>query len=158
LIHRELHTQKDLTEVLEDNILKIKLKGYSMYPLFVPDRDYAIIEKADPKQLKRGDVVLYRRDSGVLVLHRIYRVRPEGFYMVGDNQTTIEGPLRANQMKGKLIAFIRNGHEVPVKNTFYRVISDFWLFLRPVRRPISVSISAVLKPFRKVRLKVLGRN
>ena len=51
--------------------IRIKPQGYSMYPLFIPGRDEAVIEPVTPDKLHRNDVALYRRDRGILVLHRI---------------------------------------------------------------------------------------
>ena len=65
-----------------------------MYPLFHPGRDEAVIEAYPIHLLRRGDIILYRREQGILVLHRICRITSDGFYLVGDNQTEIEGPLR----------------------------------------------------------------
>ncbi|MBQ8640174.1 MAG: S24/S26 family peptidase [Lachnospiraceae bacterium] len=120
----------------QGNTVSIKPQGHSMYPMFIPGRDEAILEKAEPSRLKRGDVVLYRRDQGILVIHRIIRSTEEGFYLVGDNQHEIEGPLRPDQMKGVLTAFIRNGRYVSVRNPVYRAASHLWLFLCPVRVPL----------------------
>lgn len=72
-----------------------------MYPLFIPGRDEACIEHVAFSSLKRDDVVLYRRDESILVLHRIWKITGDSFYMVGDNQTQIEGPLRADQVPRK---------------------------------------------------------
>ena len=84
----------DIEQLLEDgHVIRIKPEGYSMYPFFVPGRDAAIIEKVSTDTLKKGDVALYRRDGSILVLHRICRITQKGFYMVGDNQSEIEGPL-----------------------------------------------------------------
>ena len=66
------------------------------------------------------------------------------FRSVGDNQTAVEGPLTASQISGKLIHIIRNGHSFSVNHPVYRILSGFWLFLRPVRRPISL-MTAKLK-------------
>ena len=81
----------DLEQLLRDgNIIRIRPQGYSMYPLFIPGRDEALIQQADSTDCRRNDVVLYRRDQGILVLHRICRVTSDGFYMVGDNQFEVE--------------------------------------------------------------------
>ena len=127
----------------EGQSIQINPQGYSMYPMFVPGRDAAVIESAEIAGLKRGDVVLYRRESGILVLHRIWRVREDGFYMVGDNQSEVEGPLRASQIKGILTGFIRRGKYRSVKNPVYRLASSLWLFLRPVRPALSKAAAAV---------------
>lgn len=117
----------------QGNVIRIKPQGFSMYPLFVPGRDEACIEQADFSSLKRSDVILYRRDDGPLVLHRIWKIQENALYLVGDNQTQIEGPLRADQLRGKLIGIIRNGHFLDVKNPVYRFLSNLWLLMRPFR-------------------------
>ena len=135
----------DIEQLLaSDATIKIKPQGYSMYPLFVPGRDEACIDRADFSSLKRGDVILYRRDKNILVLHRIWKITGNSFYMVGDNQTEIEGPLRADQVRGKLTGFVRNGKFVDVKNPIYRFLSGLWLFLRPLR-PCAWKLTACMR-------------
>ena len=135
----------DLEQLLKDGYsIRIHPQGYSMYPLFIPKRDEAVIEPVDVNTLQRNDVVLYRRDSGILVLHRILKTNPEGIWLVGDNQTEIEGPLRADQIKGRLCLVIRNGHEISVRSVPYRFLTSLWLFLRPLR-PFFWKLSRLLK-------------
>lgn len=130
----------DIEELLRlGNTIQMKPQGYSMYPMFVPGRDEAVIAPVEVNKLRRGDVVLYRRDvsqGGILVLHRIYRRKGDAFYLVGDNQSEIEGPLRADQMRGKLIAWIRNGKRRSVKHPGYRLFFGLWLWMLPLRAPI----------------------
>ncbi|MEQ2372077.1 MULTISPECIES: S24/S26 family peptidase [Blautia] len=124
----------DLEQLLRDgNIIRIKPQGYSMYPLFIPGRDEALIQQTSSTDCRRNDVVLYRRDRSILVLHRIDKITEEGFFMVGDNQWEIEGPLRSDQIIGKLVAFVRNGREISAQNPFYRFLSSVWLLMLPVR-------------------------
>ena len=112
-----MESKADIEQLLRDgNTVQTVINGYSMYPMLVPDRDSVIVAPLEDRKLKRGDVVLYRRDGSILVLHRIWRVRQEGFYMVGDNQTQIEGPLRPEQMRGILVGFIRKGKHISVRN------------------------------------------
>ena len=123
----------DLEALLRDrNIIRIKPQGYSMYPLFIPGRDEALIQEVPVSSLRRNDVILYRRDQSILVLHRIARITPEGLFLVGDNQSELEGPLREDQVRGKLIAFVRRGKETPVSNPLYRLLSSLWLCMLPV--------------------------
>lgn len=141
---------ESIEKLLEDHeTIQISPKGYSMYPMLIPGRDQAILTKAAPEELRRGDVVLYRREDGMLVLHRLCRIRPEGFYMVGDNQTEVEGPLKGEQIKGKLTAFIRKGREIRVTNPIYRFAASIWLVLRPVRDPIKRPLAAIKRVIKK---------
>lgn len=133
----------------EGKSIRIHPQGYSMYPLFVPGRDEAVIAPANTEVLKRGDVVLYRREGSILVLHRIWKRTEEGFYMVGDNQKELEGPLRGEQIKGILYQVIRRGKCFSVKHPLYRLLSAIWLRLRPLRPVLSKTVAAVKKVFRK---------
>ena len=117
-----------------------------MYPLFHPGLDEAVIEAYPIHLLRRGDIILYRREQGILVLHRICRITSDGFYLVGDNQTEIEGPLRPDQIRGKLTGVVRNGKSFSVSHPVYRILSSLWLFLRPIR-PFFWRIMAL---FRKI--------
>ena len=114
----------DIEQLLKNgSAVKLKPQGYSMYPLFLPGRDEAVIEHCVPSELHRGDVILYRRVQGILVLHRICRITRDGFYLVGDNQTEVEGPLSPEQIHGKLTGV------VPMENRFLFRIQFIGCFL-----------------------------
>lgn len=122
----------DLEKLLNDGaIIRIKPQGYSMYPLFIPGRDEALIQ-----QIPIG------------YLHRIYAVTPAGFFMVGDNQSELEGPIQPEQIKGKLIAFIHNEKEISVDNILYQILSFLWLWLLPIR-PFCFKLSAFLRKLKQ---------
>lgn len=143
--HEEAAFTYDIEQLLrQGNIVQIQPQGYSMYPVFIPGKTSVLVEHVPCEKLRRGDVVLYRRDHGILVIHRICRINSQGFYLVGDNQSETEGPLRPDQIRGKMIAFIRNGQEYSVKNPVYRIFSSIWLFLLPAR-PFFFSLSARCK-------------
>lgn len=127
----------------EGKSIRIHPQGYSMYPLFVPGRDEAVIGPVGGRALKRGDVVLYRREGSILVLHRIWKQSPEGFYMAGDNQREVEGPLKREQIKGILCQVIRRGKCFSVKHPVYRMLASVWLRLRPLRPFLSKRAAAV---------------
>ena len=116
--------------------VQIRPIGDSMYPLFVSKRDWAILEPIIGENCKRGDVVLYRRDGGILVMHRVWKKRQDGFYMVGDGQTPVEGPLRPDQIRALLTGMVRKGKQLSVKNIPYKMYSVIWLWLRPFRAGI----------------------
>ena len=109
-------SRPDLEALLQDgNIIRIRPQGYSMYPLFIPGRDEALIESVSADTVRKNDVVLYRRDQSILVLHRICKITAEGFFM-----------------------------EISVKNPPYRFLSALWLFMLPLR-PVCFRITAFLR-------------
>lgn len=139
---KENRNWAELEQLLaKGNSIQIWPKGYSMYPLFRPEKDEAIISPVTGK-LKRGEVVLYERMEGVLVLHRICKVNRKGYYMVGDNQYLVEGPIDQSQIKGILTEVIRDGEHFSVGDRSYRRAVRIWLMLRPFRVQIIRMISA----------------
>lgn len=134
----------DIEQLLRDgNTIQTVPDGYSMYPMLVPGRDHVIIAPLQGERLKRGDVVLYRREGSILVLHRIWKVKKNELYMVGDNQTQIEGPLNAEQVRGKLVAFIRKDKQFSVRYIPYRLYASVWLRMRPIRHKLAVAVHFV---------------
>lgn len=132
-----------------EQTIEIHPHGSSMYPLITSPSDSVIVRPIDGKAVKRGDIILYRRTSGLLVLHRICHVKKDGFYFTGDNQTEIEGPLQAQQLLAKVTHIRRKGHTFSVKNPIYLVCSHIWLILRPVRPFISRPIGKVWRLIHK---------
>lgn len=129
----------DVEQLLaQGNAIRIFPRGSSMCPMFRPDKDEAVISPLEVmnRSPKRGDVVLYRRENSILVLHRIFKVAPEGVYFVGDNQVEVEGPLSPRQIRGILTSFVRNGREISVYHPLYVLYSRIWLFFRPFRHKI----------------------
>lgn len=132
----------------EGNTLKITPIGTSMFPLFIRNNDQAVLAAVNEKKLHRGHVILYRRSNGMLVLHRIAKKTKDGFYMVGDNQTELEGPIYTEQIRAIMIAFYRKGHFISCQNFIYIVLSHLWLFLRPIRPMISRPLGILYRFFK----------
>lgn len=131
------------TLLAQGRTVQFPTTGWSMYPFIVNGRDQVIVEPSGPDGPKRGDVVLYRRPDSILVLHRIWKRDKNGIYLVGDNQTEIEGPLDPSVIRGVMTALVRKGKVIPTTDFLYRFISGLWLLLRPVRRWIAVPVAAI---------------
>ena len=71
----------------------LNISGSSMTPFLVHSRDTVYLSKVT-RPPKKGDMILYRRDNGAYILHRIYRVTPDGYWLVGDAQILIEKGVR----------------------------------------------------------------
>lgn len=134
----------DIEQLLkEGKSICIKPQGYSMYPLLVPGRDSVVIAPCKVRTLRRGDVVLYRRDGSILVLHRIQKIKKEGLYLVGDNQRELEGPLRPDQVRGRMVEINRNGRCIKVNSFPYQCYSIVWMMARPFRQQVAVVVHKI---------------
>ncbi|MCR4673906.1 MAG: S24/S26 family peptidase [Lachnospiraceae bacterium] len=135
----------DILELLkEGKTIQIKPEGYSMHPLLVPGRDEAILRPVKEEDIKRGQVLLFRGKGELLTLHRVWKVKKDGVYFVGDNQVEVEGPIPREKIYATMCGYIRKNKEYAVDGPIYLLIFRTWLFLRPIRFFIS-------KPIAKLR-------
>ncbi len=113
-----------------DGIYVSPTMGVSMRPMLRQGRDRIIVVPVTGR-LKRYDVPLYRRGKDY-VLHRIVKVRPEDYVVLGDNCLAKEY-VRDEQIIGVLTAFYRNTRYVSVGNPFYRFYAAAWQLTHPLR-------------------------
>ncbi len=112
-------------EVIErDGTLVYTNTGYSMLPLIRPTGDLIVIKKCT-KPLKKYDVPLYKRTNGQYVLHRIVRVKKDGYVIVGDNCTYTEHGIKDEQIIGVLHSVIRDGEEILMNSKKQKIYAFF---------------------------------
>jgi len=99
--------------------------GDSMMPLIREKRDLLIIKKVTGP-LKKYDVPLYKRDTGEYVLHRILKVKRDGYVICGDNRYCREYNIRDRHIIGVLTAIVRDGKTIPVTDRKYRIYVHLW--------------------------------
>ena len=134
--------------IAEGKSVKIRPTGWSMVPFIVGERDQVEVKAFNPV-LKRGDIVLYRRDNGQYVLHRIYKVRDEDFYMLGDSQNIIEGPVKREQIVAQSRYYYKKGKRKDNDSLSMRVKYTIWFWVRPFRNQLIRLNNIKRKLFRK---------
>lgn len=123
---------RDLTK--EGHDVSLIISGSSMSPFLIHQRDTVRFRKPD-RPLRAGDIVFYQRRSGQFVMHRILSVHPEGYYIAGDAQTVVEGPVLRDQIFGLITCVCRKGRWIGPGDFWWQFFATFWrriLVLRPV--------------------------
>jgi len=129
----DTHEYMDFIKSLNEDgyVASLIVTGNSMYPFFKHKRDIVYLEKID--SLNKGDIVLYQRDTGQFVLHRLIDIKGDLFYFRGDAQVFIEGPLKKDQLIA-YVSYAKRKGKMIYRNTFkwkmYCYISRGYLFLR----------------------------
>jgi len=121
-----------LESVEQGGNAKLKVSGFSMYPLVSSRRDSVLLEKAI--DIKVGDVPLFKRDDGSFVLHRIVGKKNGAYFTMGDYEVEKEYPVYPEQIVAKAKGFYRKEKYIDCKSVKYRIYRFFWthtLFLRP---------------------------
>ena len=108
------------------------ISGSSMAPFLIHERDYICFKKPD-RELRKGDMVFYQRASGQFVMHRIWKVKPEGFYIVGDAQTEIEGPVKCDQIFAVVTKAKRKEKWIEPGDFWWEFFEHVWIGMVPVR-------------------------
>ena len=89
--------------------------------------------KAPDRPLRVGDMVFFQRRSGQYVLHRICKVKDGGYYIVGDAQTAIEGPVSREQIFALVTRVQRKGRILAPGDFWWEFFARVWVRLIPLR-------------------------
>ena len=119
--------------VEEGREVSLLVSGSSMSPFLVHQRDYIYFKKPD-RELRKGDMVFYQRRSGQFVMHRIWKVKNDQYYMVGDAQQEIEGPLDRDQIFALITKVQRKGKWIEPGDFWWEFFEKVWISIVPVRR------------------------
>ncbi len=86
-------------------------RGTSMLPLIREGLDSVILSPLN-QEILPGDVILYKRDSGQYVLHRVMTAKNNTYIMCGDNQVVFEKGIKLHHMLAVASGIIRDGKEI----------------------------------------------
>jgi len=118
--------------IAEGHSVTIKVKGVSMLPFIVGERDSVRLVK--PTALKERDIVLAEIDEGHYVLHRIKRIEPNRITLMGDGNLKGMEYCRPKDVAGKVDLIFRNGKNVNPNASDEQRNVGIWLTLTPIRR------------------------
>ncbi|MCD7755470.1 MAG: S24/S26 family peptidase [Firmicutes bacterium] len=138
-----METQKGTTAYIErclpilagGQTLPLPVLGSSMTP-FLGDRRDSVLLRAPESPPKVGDILLYRRDSGAFILHRVHSIQDGTYTMVGDAQTVLEPGIRADQVCGVVISAQRKGRTQKPGCFWWFFFSRIWIRMVPLRPKI----------------------
>ncbi len=127
----------------EGKAVKLTVTGNSMYPLFRSDKDNVTIEKTS--SFKKYDIVLYKRQNGQYVLHRIICKKGDSFVFAGDNETVKEYDISSFDCIAKVTSFERSGKAFSTSAFWYKVYCLIWVRFFPLRRILGRALRVFAK-------------
>lgn len=145
---RELDPQVLMPALLalleETETVPLVISGSSMTPFLVHGRDTVYLSKT-AAPLKRGDMILYRRDSGDYILHRIFRAEGDTYTLVGDAQTMLEPGIRSEQVLAVVTAVRRKGKLLKQGSFWWNFFGKVWIRMVPLRPAARAVYSCFVK-------------
>lgn len=115
------------SRIKEGESMSFSPAGRSMLPTIRDRLDTVTISPA--VNLKKYDIILFRRKNNKIVLHRIVKVINSSEYMLcGDSQFMLEYPVNRSQVIGVVSSFTRKGRLVDCQNpsAAYKIYMHIW--------------------------------
>ena len=125
---------KEMTEQGMD--VSMTISGTSMEPFLIHGRDRIYFQK--PKSpIQKGDMVFFQRTTGEYVMHRVMKVNDHRYYVAGDHQTFLEGPIEETQIFAKVVSVERDGVWLTEKDHIWNFYAVWWRRLFWIRKVVN---------------------
>lgn len=119
----------------EDGCFPLEITGNSMLPFLQPGRDVVWLREFHPESCKVGTILLFQRQNGRFVLHRVRRILPGGYRMNGDAQNWCE-EISTEQVVAQVYQIRQKGKLLSCDCIRLKIRDFLWYFTRPFRPPL----------------------
>lgn len=132
-------SRDQMEKLLEETVgkghtLTMVVTGYSMSPFLRHLRDRVILFPLGEKTPGKLDIVLFRREDGKYVLHRIIRILPEDNYLMNGDAQVWEEQIKGSQIAAVSGYIVRGSRKISCVSPWYRICCHMWLCLKPMRK------------------------
>ena len=103
-----------------------------MSPFLCGNRDSVVLEKFSGN-IKKGDILFYKRKDEKCVLHRVVKVGEDKVWFIGDAQNYIEGPLSSDCILAECHSAVRKNKTITEKSFIWNFFRYVWINLIPFR-------------------------
>lgn len=136
---KQLISSKELFPMIEELLAEgrqaaFTVTGMSMWPLLCHGRDQVVVEAYQPDKLCRGDIVLLQTYLGNYLLHRVTKKTDTGVVTTGDGNCFRDGEFRFSCIRAKVVSLVRDGKVIGCSGWKWKVMSQIWMALFPVRK------------------------
>lgn len=133
-----------ILEVIEkEGSFRLFPKGESMRPTICQGEDSVLL--VAPKNLKKYDIIFYKRPNGQNVIHRIIKIKGDSLTLSGDNQFFLEEGVKKDSVIAKVGGIYKGERLINVDKFGYRIKSFLWVNTKPLRRGFGGIIRRIKK-------------
>lgn len=135
--------------------IEAPVSGISMRPLMRHKGDYVKIVPLR-REVVLGDIIVFRRSDGRLVMHRVFRITEAYIQTIGDNCDKPDERITYDRIYG-LVTHLRRGRlKVHMDNGFMRGVGRLLTKTIPVRRPVRrFAFRYIRRPLGQIVKKIL---
>lgn len=99
--------------------IRLEVISHSMYPMLKPG-DVVVVEKAQHKSLRIGDLVVIRK-RGEFITHRLVGRGPDTCITKGDGLRHLDLPISNDAILGKVVTIERKEAQINLQNNYWRL-------------------------------------
>lgn len=136
----------------EDLPVVMPVRGVSMLPLLKAGRDSVTVIPLR-RELMIGDIIVFRREDGFYVVHRVRALTQSDVETIGDNCLDPDAWFAYKDVCGLVSHIQRHRRLILIDTPFWRAYGRFWMRMLPVRAFYRKKIRS---PLREVVRKVFG--
>lgn len=118
-----------LLDAEDGSSFPLLVTGTSMQPFLINRRSVVDLKKDVARRPARGDIVLFARRDGAIILHRVVRVHEERLLINGDAQSWTE-TICPEQVLAYVTHIRRRKRRFAVTSFPYRLLVTLWMPLR----------------------------
>lgn len=127
----------DFLDIMNDrfengNNVSLVVTGNSMSPFLCEKRDSVVLEKFSGN-ISKGDILFYKRKDEKCVLHRVYKIKSNEVWFIGDAQNYIEGPLDVDCILAECNIVVRKGKKITKRSFIWKFFQYVWINIIPMR-------------------------
>lgn len=110
----------------------LSVTGNSMYPILHHNKDKVELVNTQIRPVKKGEIVLFKRDNGMCILHRIVKIIDQHSYVVrGDAQCWQEIVKRDNVIAVVSRVYV-NSRWISCDSFLYKLKCFLWSVVKPL--------------------------
>lgn len=122
-----------ILEVIEkEGSFRLFPKGESMRPTICQGEDSVLL--VAPENLKKYDIVFYKRQNGQYVIHRIMKINDHSLTLAGDNQFFTEQGVKKERVIAKVGGIYKGERLIKADSLNYKIKSFLLVSTKPLRR------------------------
>ncbi len=137
-MEKMMFSSDEITNSIKETVARggsfpLVVTGTSMLPFLEDGKDVVWLSACRPENIKKGDILLFERNDGKLVLHRVSQVLPNGMFEMNGDGLSWSEKIDAQSIIAVVTYIERNGKKLPCDNSFYNLKVSLWQSMMPVR-------------------------
>lgn len=121
------------TTVADGGSFPLVVTGTSMQPFLEDGRDVVWLGECKKQDISKGVILLFEREDGSLILHRVRQVLPDGRIEMNGDALSWSEQISFGNVIATVTHIEKNGKRISCSSPFYKSVISLWQAALPFR-------------------------